>query len=241
MGKDEKKNKQHHKRKDRKHKKERSKKEHYLRKDREQDEQERKETEENRYRLTDKELQKLIKILRELFSYKNETQEAVLEVFELLDSNQELDITDIEDGQIRESLERIFMILEKQISKTEDNDGRFQFSKSGNRSLKEQIENYIAKAKSAPNLDHISDLLSSKLEKEMTVREITAKNIHVSDLDDKRIRTEIMEYEEQHRTKSLMEMHLEKRKDKKNIGNAGKYLFGEKTLQKRFGQGKFLK
>ena len=177
MGKDDKGNKQHHKRKDRKHKRERSTKEHLLRKSKELTEQELINQESIRYTLTEKELQKLMKTLRDLFSYSSEAQDAILEVFNLLDSGQELDITDIEDGTIRESLEKLFMILQKQISPIEDKDGRIQYSKSGNKSLKEQLQNYISKAKSAPNIDHISSLLTNKLETELKIPVPEKKNI----------------------------------------------------------------
>ena len=242
MGKDKKSssNKKHHKRKDRKHKEERSKKEHYLRKEKDSKQLKAKEDEESRYILDDLQYNKLIKILRDLINYKSEAYEEIPEVFGILDSNNEVDITDLEDGVIRESLEKIFLILSKQIIKTEDNDGRYLYSKSGNKSLKVQIENFFLKAKNPLNVDHVSDLLSSKLENEVfSMKE--PKNINEIDKNrEATIRKEIYEHDQAKRQKSLMEIHLEKNPNMKNSGGLEKYIYGHKSLQKRFSPGKFL-
>lgn len=232
-------NKPHHKKKDRKHKRERSKKEHYLRKNKEEEQKKSKETEETRYILDESSHNKLIKVLRDLLHYNQETLQAVPQVFEMLDKDQEVEITDIEDGVLRESLEKIFLILEKQIVKLEDSDGRFSYSKCGKKSLKEQILIFFEKAKSAPNLDHFSDLLKVRLDSEMKlVEKPKEKAITVSKKDEQTIRAEIGKFEEEFRPKSLMQIHQEKVKN--NKGGIGKAMFGNKPLSKRFDQGKFL-
>lgn len=232
-------NKPHHKKKDRKHKRERSKKEHYLRKDKEEAQKKHKETEETRYTLDESSHNKLLKVLRDLLQYNAETIEAVPQVFELLDNDQEVEITDIEDGVLREALEKIFLILEKQIVKVEDSDGRFSFSKVGKKSLKEQILGFFQRAKSAPSVDHVAELMKGRLDSEMVVKErAKEKEIKVSEKDEKRIREEIGRYEQEFRPKSLMQMHQEKVKS--NKGGVAKALYGNKPLNKRFDQGKFL-
>lgn len=232
-------NKPHHKKKDRKHKRERSKKEHYLRKSKEDEQKKNKETEETRYTLDESTHNKLIKVLRDLLQYNAETVQAVPQVFELLDNDQEVEITDIEDGMLRESLEKIFLILDKQIVKVEDSDGRFSYSKVGKKSLKEQILSFFQKAKSAPSVDHVAQLMKGRLDSEMKVNEKPKeKEIAVSAKEEKRIRQEIGKHEQEFRPKSLMQMHQEKVKS--NKGGIAKALFSSKALNKRFDQGKFL-
>ena len=240
MGKDSKhkSNRKHHHRKDRKGKEERSKKEHFSRKEKDAAKQKLKEEEENRYTFDGLEHNKLVKILKQLIEYNKDVVEPISEVFDLLDSNNELDITDIEDGKIRESLEKIFLIFFKQIEKTEDHDGRFVYFKIGKKSLKEQILQYFKKAKSADNADHISDSLTNKLEQEFFIEKPKTKDKPLNLPNSLEIRKEIEAYNSETRPKSLMEMHLEKKNFSKN--SAEKYIYGQKSLKKRFGEGKFI-
>lgn len=240
MGNHEKNNKSHHKRKDRKHKRERSIKEHKLRKAKELTEAEKQAIEESRYSIDTLQYNKLMKIFRDLLAYNSATSEEIPEVFALLDSSQEVDITDIEDGLVRESLEKIFKILSKQIQMTEDRDGRNVYSRIGARSLKEQILGYFQKARSAPVVDHISDLFGGKLKKDIEVKSVVKPQIFVQNSDEVKIRDEIQQYDQEFRPKSLMEMHLEGKNNVKDTGRTDKYLYGQKTLQKRFGSGKFI-
>lgn len=236
MGKDNKreKNRKHHHRKDRKGKEERSKKEHYLRKDKDKKAEKDKKIEIERYFIDPGQHQKLLKILRDLIAYNQDTRQEIPEVFLMLDSGNEIDITDIEDGAVREALEKIFSIFSKQIEKGEDFDGRDVYSRSGNKSLKEQIENYFEKAKSAPNADHISELLSPSMQKEM---DLPGPQVITQPLNEAKIREEIHKLDQANRPKSLMEMHLEK--NKPTSGAPEKYIYGHKALQKRFAPGKF--
>jgi hypothetical protein len=172
-------NKQHHHKKDRKHKRERSKKEHLLRKEKEKKVEKVKNFEENRYCFDDTSLKKLVKILRDLLSYSSEALEAVVQVFQMLDEDQELEITDIQDGTLREALEKLFQIFQNQIETKEDSDGRVSYSKSGRKSLKDQILNFIEKAKSAPNIDHLSELFSP-LQNELKITEKMKKNLEIT-------------------------------------------------------------
>ncbi|OMJ73671.1 hypothetical protein SteCoe_27577 [Stentor coeruleus] len=235
--------KMHHKKKDRKHKRERSKKEHLLRKSREQEQEKSLQEEQSKYIIDDSSYRKLIKILRDLLSYNPETEEAILEVFSLLDSSQELEITDIEDGFIRESLEKIFTIFTKQLNITEDNDGRYVYTKNSGKSLKEQISSYVQKAKTAPNVDHVSELLTGCLEKDMEIKvKPQAKPLPtVTAAQDKTIRQEISAHDSEFRQKTLMEIHMEKHKSHLKNQDYSKYIYTGKTLDKRFGQGKFFK
>ena len=245
MGKDskvsQKPNKKHHHRKDRKGKEERSKKEHYLRKDKESKKQKILDFEATRYTIDAGQCHKLLKILRDLSEYNPDTRTEIPEAFNMLDSGNEIDITDIEDGFIRESLEKIFTIFCKQIEKSEDSEGRFVYSKSGNHNLKEQIENYFEKSKSAPNADHVSELLNPRLGAEFGASPKPIKKetpIHI--VDDTEIRRTIQKHDEETRSKSLMEMHLEKNKPAHATGAPEKYIFGHKSMSKRFAPGKFI-
>jgi hypothetical protein len=240
MGKDFKTNKKHHCTKDRKHKKERSKKEHLKRKEKEKKIQEDQEEEQNRYVFDSHSHKKLIKILRDLINYNPETVEAVCEVFNMLDSPLEVDITDIEDGVIRESLEKIIEIFSKQVEKTEDADGRFVYNKVGKKNLKDQIQAFFSKAKSTEIADNISDISVPKLPSELYITQDTNNKDMPDKTTENAIRNLSAEYEKEFRPKSLMEMHLEKNKNLKSKAGPEQYIYGRKSLQKRFAQGKYL-
>lgn len=235
-------NRPHHHKKDRKHKRERSKKEHYLRKEKEEKTNKIKHIEETRYDFDEASLKKLLKVLRDLIAYSNEAAQAVVQVFQMLDEDQELEITDIEDGKLREALEKIFGLFNKQVEEKEDNDGRVAYFKSGKKSLKEQISAFFDKAKSAPNVDHIAELFTGTVEKDLNIVERKKKNkeIGVSQNEELRIRGEIEKYNLEKRPMTLMEMHQSKNSGKKSGSSISAEVFGNKSLNKRFSGGKFL-
>ena len=137
--------------KERRAHRERSKEEHLLRKQQKREKVERKEFEAKRYNLDTFLQQKLFKILRELCETTMTGRGDIVEIFQLLDQAYEIDIVDIEDGVMRERLERIFEILDGQIQKQEKNDGGFVYVKYGNKPLEPQLLKFLEKSKQVLN------------------------------------------------------------------------------------------
>ena len=213
-----------------------------MRKEKEEKTNKIKHVEETRYDFDEASLKKLLKVLRDLTAYSAEAAQAVVHVFQMLDEDQELEITDIEDGKLREALEKIFSLFSKQIEEKEDNDGRVAYYRAGKRSLKEQISGLFDKAKSAPNVDHIAELFTGTVEKDLNIveRKKVNKEIGVARNEEQRIRDEIEKYNCELRPKSLLEMHQSKFTDKKSASSISAEVFGGKSLNKRFAGGKFL-
>jgi len=222
MGKDsQQKNKKHRKKKDRKGKRERSIEEHMKRKQKKLEKKKKEEYEETRYSFDPHSLDKLFRTIKEMLEYSTETHEALPQVFSMLDSGYEVDLTDIQDGFVREKLEKVLDVFSKQVDKQENEEGHYVYTKAGNKNLENQITEFLAKSgnKREEWMQGMSCFLEGKLTQQPKQSE---------------------EPEEvQPRAKSLMELHLEKKPPKKRGNQKPEtYMYGHKTLQKRFKQGK---
>ncbi|CAG9329215.1 unnamed protein product [Blepharisma stoltei] len=230
-------NKQHRKSKEKKEKKKRSKEEHFKRKHKEEEKKKAEKFEAERYDLDDFAYKKLLKNISELLTYSQETKEAIPQLFSMLDSGHEVDLTDIEDGFVREHLEKIMEIFEKQVTKTEDEDGRFVYVRSGKKSLENQIKLYIENSSSDSKREQWMTSMSSSLETAYNLPVPKAKKPEPEE-NQEEIRSFMHKYDHENRPKSLMELHQEKHGISQD-SNTDQYLYGHKTLDKRFGKGKF--
>lgn len=194
MGKDNKQvNKKHRHKREVKEKKKRSKEEHLKRKNKDQEKKKADEFEATRYDLDDFAYKKLQKILENLIKHNEETKEAVPHLFNMLDKGNEVDLTNIEDGFVRENLEKIMDIFDKQIQKTEDNDGRFVYVKSGKQSLETQIKKHIGTMSNEAKREDWMTGMSDKLLNQYTPTPQT--KITEDPIEQQRIQTYMQEYD----------------------------------------------
>lgn len=138
-------NKKHNRKKDKIGKRKRSKEEHFKRKLKTKAKKQLVDYENTRYDFDSFSQKKVKEILSSLESYSTETKEAVTYVFHMLDTNYEVNLTDVENGFVRESLQKIFSLFSKQLEKTEDRDGQVVYIKSGKKSLDDQIRSFYSK------------------------------------------------------------------------------------------------
>mmetsp|Transcript_1164 Transcript_1164/g.2807 ORF Transcript_1164/g.2807 Transcript_1164/m.2807 type:complete len:244 (+) Transcript_1164:14-745(+) len=230
-------NRKHTVKRDRKGKRERSKEEHLKKKLREQKKMP--------PVIDSLAMNKLLAIVKDLIKHNEEVKTELPGVAEMLDKGNDVDVTDIEDVFVREKLERLLELFEGYVERVEAEDGSFSFRKSSEESLKDQVVQLIMRASETAKRPEWMNSMADSLEREIG----PAPPQHddnsygptlgsASPVQDPQVdMEEYMEaYNREHRPKSLMEIHMEK---KKASGQPKAVLYGHKNLNKRFAEGKF--
>ena len=231
-------NKKHRHKKDKRKHKERSKEEHLKKKQLKKLKQEKEKFEATRYTLDDHEYHKLLRLIQDLISHNPNTKHELPEVFRMVDNGNEVDIIDIEDVFVRDKLERMFEMLGKQIEKKEDEDGRYLYVRSGTKSLETQMREYIERATEDIQRPEWMRSMSDTLSQTLGPLPKENEKSEESDEEQERLARYMEDYNQQNRPVSLMEMHMNK-KGPSAKGGSEQYLYGHKTIDKRFSGGKF--
>ena len=230
-------NKPHRKAKDSKGHKERSKKEHLLRKERKAEKQRAADVERTRYTLDPRSREKLLGALRALVAENPATVTELPSVFQMLDDGLEVDIVDIESPFVREKLEVVLSCMSTMIDRAENSEGRFVYRKSCSASVREQIENYLKLAQESPREEWMTGMIAH-LQGQFAPQSTGPSPGPTPNPD---LEAYMEEYNRQNRPKSLLAMHKEKlaAKGGHREDHSGAYIYGEKTLDKKFGKGSF--